>query len=193
MTVLAATYWTSNAELIEDVVGLGYIRPEDLVLDPTYGRGTWWKNYTPANFVSHVNDFDFRHMPYEDDAFDVVAYDPPYVCIGGRTTSGIPEFHERYGLTDAPRSPFDLQQLINGGLDECARVTRRIVLVKCQDYISSGKLWPGTFETYAYAVDCLGLTLVDRFVHLTHPRPQPQRDRQVHARNNTSTLFVFKK
>lgn len=191
--ILAANNWTSNAELIADVARLGYIRDDDSVLDPTFGLGTWWKRYQPAHLAIPVfPEFDFRDMPYKDDMFDVVAYDPPYVCIGGRTTTGIPEFHERYGLTETPRSPFGLQMYINEGLDECWRVARRHVFVKCQSYISSGKLWPGEFKTYEHAMS-LGLVLEDRFVHVTHPRPQPHRDRQVHARNNTSTLFIFRK
>lgn len=194
MTVLAASYWKSNAELIEACVRLDYLRVNDRVLDPTFGKGTWWNAYMPAYLDAPCDGaWDFRNMTrYREGEFDVVAYDPPYVSVGGRKTTGLPEMHERYGLTDAPTSPEKLQELIDDGLHECARVTRRHVLVKCQDYISSGKFWPGTFNTYNCALEC-GLILEDRFVHLTHPRPQPPRDRQVHARNNLSTLFVFRK
>lgn len=193
--VLAAQHWTSNAELILDLHELCYLRDDDEVLDPTYGKGTWWKLWSPRNLAHHdlaLDGVDFRDLPYVDNRFDVVAFDPPYVSVGGRTTSGIPEMLERYGLVGAPTSPAGVQTLINAGLTECARVARRHVLVKCQDYISSGKFFDGTFQTRDRALE-LGLVLQDRFVHLTHPRPQPRRDRQVHARNNLSTMFVFSK
>lgn len=196
--VLAATHWKSNADLILDVVELGYLRYEDHVLDPTYGKGTWWKKWYPKLLTFHTPrvvgaSIDFRDMSrYADDTFDVVAFDPPYVSVGGRKTTGIADMHDAYGLTDAPTSPWGVQHLINDGLRECNRVAKRVVLVKCQDYISSGKFWPGSFYTQRFACDVLGMEVLDRFVHVTHPRPQPPRAKQHHARNNLSVLFVFK-
>jgi tRNA G10 N-methylase Trm11 len=198
MIVLAANRWVGNAELIEDCARLGYLHKEWLTLDPTYGRGVWWKNWRPDNLVTHdlhtLDDVDFRDLPEPDSHFDAVAYDPPYVCVGGRTTTGIPDMHDRFGLTAAPRTPADLQELINAGLDEMYRVLKPkgFLLTKCQDYISSGKLWIGTHHTLTHALG-LGFTLFDRLEHIGNPRPQPPRPRQVHARRNLSTLFVFRK
>lgn len=200
--VLAANNWPNNAELIADVFRLGYIELGDDVLDATYGRGLWWKVYRPGFLVT--NDivqgradcnYDFRHLPEEwANRFDVVAYDPPYVCVGGRETTGIPDLHDRYGLTDAPKNPRALQALMDLGLLEMKRVTRPggLILMKCQDYISSGKLWPGTYYSQRQAVT-LGLEVVDRFEHIGHARPQPPGRKQVHARRNLSTLFVLRK
>lgn len=194
MTVLAANTWRTNAELIADVAKL-YLSRDDVIFDATYGEGVWWKVWKPHLLIKNKNNHDFRHMPsFGDGCFDVVAFDPPYVCVGGRRTTGIPEMHERYGLTDAPTSPRTLQWLIDDGLTECARVLKPkgYLLCKVQDYISSGKLWPGTHHTLTHALS-IGLTLVDRFEHIGNPRPQPSRRRQVHARRNLSTLLVFRK
>jgi DNA modification methylase len=139
--------------------------------------------------------WDFRQMPKEwDRRFDVVAYDPPYVSAGGRKTTTIPSMHQAYGMDDAPTTPALLQDLINDGLLECRRVTRPggLILVKCQDYISSGKLWSGTFRTH-FAANAMRLKLIDRFEHLGGVRPQPSGRRVMHARRNLSTLFVFQK
>lgn len=195
--VLAATRWPSNAELIADCARLGYLKDTDHVLDPTFEKGVWWKAWRPERLTTHCNHedgSDFRHLPYGDETFDAVAYDPPYVCVGGRTTTGIPEFHERFGLTEAPRTPWGLQALINEGLTEMHRVVKPagIVLVKCQDYITSGKLWLGTHHTLTHALH-LGFEVVDRMEMVTSPRPQPPGRRQVHARRNLSTLFVLRK
>lgn len=205
VTVLAATHWKSNAELIRDCFKLGYLKTTDRILDPTWGRGTWWHSWSPVVAMMILSDqetsaaycegHDFRKMSFPDNYFDAVAFDPPYVSVGGRTTTGIVDMHDHYGLTDAPTSPKGVQDQIDAGLLECTRVLkpRGHLLVKCQPYISSGKYFAGDLKTAGYAIGVCDLILVDRFIHLTHPRPQPQRDRQVHARNNWSTLFIFQK
>lgn len=195
--VLAAHNWTTNGHLIADCHRLGYLRDDDHILDPTYEKGTWWKVWRPEKLTWHNRDLDgtdFRALPYPDGAFDAIAYDPPYVCVGGRTTTGIPEMHNAYGMEDAPRTPALLQQLINDGLTEMFRLVKPngIVLVKCQDYISSGRLWVGTHHTLTHAI-ALGFEPVDRMEHYGGVRPQPPGRRQVHARRNLSTLFVLAK
>jgi tRNA G10 N-methylase Trm11 len=197
MTILAANTWPTNAELIEDVARL-HLGDVQIMVDPTYGRGVWWKKWRPPMLVSHdlaIDGVDFRELPHPSEHFDAAAFDPPYVSIGGRATSQMREMYERFGLLDAPRSPEDLQGLINSGLVEVRRVTRRggLILVKCQDYISSGKLWAGTHRTLKFA-ESIGLELVDRFEHVAkRPRPQPSGRRQVHARRNLSTLLVLRR
>lgn len=121
-------------------------------------------------------------------------------CRGGRGTTNFDSMNEHYGLIDAPRTPALLQILINEGMDECYRILKPartkkaggVMLVKTMDAISGGDLAPSTFNTYNHAVQVLGMTLVDRFLHITKPRPQDDRP-QGHARNNVSTLFVFRK
>lgn len=195
--VLAATPWNSNAELIADCARLGYLRSDWLTLDPTYGKGTWWNVWRPLQLWTHDladDGVDFRSLPYSDASFDAVAFDPPYVCVGGRATSTLPGFHQRYGLTDAPRTPAGVQELIDDGLTDAHRVVKPggHVLVKCQDYIWSGRLWLGTHRTLTHALG-LGFEVVDRLEHLSGVRPQPPGRRQVHARRNLSTLFVLRR
>ncbi len=194
--ILAANTWPTNAELIADAATL-HINPNAKVLDVTYGQGVWWKRYRPADLTIHdltVDGVDFRALPEPDATFDVVAFDPPYVSVGGRQTTTMPGFHARYGLTLAPTSPAGVQADIDAGLAEVRRVLRRrgLALVKCQDYISSGRLWPGTHLTLTSAFS-VGFELVDRFEHIGSPRPQPPGRRQVHARRNLSTLLVLRR
>lgn len=194
--VLAASKWRTNAELIVDVVRLGHIGATDVVLDPTYGRGVWWKAWRPDHLVTHdivLDGVDFRHLPEPADLFDVVAFDPPYVSVGGRATTTIPDMHHRFGLTDAPHTPAGVQEQINDGLSEALRVLRPrgICLVKCKDYVSSGRLWLGTHHTVAHALS-IGFEPVDKLEHIGSPGPQPTGRRVVHARRNLSTLFVLR-
>lgn len=216
--VLAADYWGSNSELISQMVQLKYLHRDWLILDPTYGKGLWWKKFTPHNLIFHdirIDGVDFTDLPYLDDQFDAVVFDPPYVSKGGRKTKnpGMMRHQEAYGLGDAPRTPALLQDLIDAGLEECSRVLRPVrrsapkgyLFVRCQDYISGGKFWPGTYYTHRKA-ESLGLEQVDRIEYLVKsPRPQPTRtrldrstgkrvrSRQQHARRNISTLLVYRK
>lgn len=194
--VRAAHTWTSNAELLADVAEL-YIPAGAKVLDPTYGRGTWWKLFRPEHLTTHdirLDGVDFRALPEADATFDVVAYDPPYIAPGGRKTSTIDEFNDRFGLhVDMPRTPMELRCYIAAGLKECARVTKPKgkILMKCMDYVSSNKLFPGTHYAIEDALE-MGLDYIDRFEHV-RPRlgVQPNHARQLHARRNLSTLLVF--
>lgn len=195
--VMAATRWKTNGYLLADCRRLGYLKDSDFTLDPTYGRGRWWTVWRPEVLVAHdirEDGVDFTELPYLDGTFDAVTFDPPYVSVGGRRTTGLSDFHDRYGLEDAPKSPADLQHLIDRGLGEMFRVVKPggIVLVKCQDYVSSGRLWLGTHWTLTTAMD-LGFVIVDRLEHIGAPRPQPPGRRQVHARRNLSTLFVLRR
>lgn len=219
MTVLAANTWHTNADLIADVAKL-YLRSDMAILDPTYGRGLWWTKWHPDNLwvsdrasIEELKCSNHAHRPSwirncahgldftevstwaRSDFFDAVAFDPPYVSTGGRDTTTMPDFAARYGLTDAPRTPKDLQEQTDQGLASirAVLVPGGILLVKCQDYISSGKMFPGTHHTLSAALS-LGYTLVDRLEHIARkPRPQPPGRRQVHARRNLSTMLVFRK
>lgn len=195
--VLAATAWKTNAEMIEAVAQLGYIDRESLTLDPTHGRGTWWKTWEPDNLVAsdldpakspHGRSIDFTDLPWADGLFDVVAFDPPYK-LNGTPTDAI---DERYGV-HVVRSWQDRHTLIRDGITECARVlkTGGRLLLKCQDQVCSGQVRWQTDEFTAHAAT-VGLRKIDRLEYLAY-RPQPAGRSQIHARRNYSTLLVFEK
>lgn len=205
--VLAAGMWPTNGHLIEDMARLGYLRPKWRTLDPTYGRGIWWQRWRPDGLVAHDIDpaksptgqsVDFMDLPYGDGTFDAVAFDPPYMAPGGRKTTSTTDFNDRFGLHSTPARPDSNQVQIDAGLAECHRVVRRggIVLVKCMDYINGGAFWAGTHHTLMHALS-LGFRIEDRIEHVGRPGPQPATNldgsprRQLHARRNLSTLFVF--
>jgi hypothetical protein len=205
--ILAATYFKTNAEIIQACVTLGFLNRDMKVLDPTYGNGLWWTLWKPRRLVKHdltLDGVDFRNQPHRDNSFDAAAYDPPYVSVGGRETSRIKAMYEAYGLLGAPVSPRLLQILINDGLKEMWRLVKPqgYVLVKCQDYVSSGKLHSGTFHTEFVARD-LGFEIVEKFIHVKKSGgPQPGNrtrksesgervaSKQQHARHNASVLIV---
>lgn len=193
--VLAATAWPTNAHLIEDCARLGYLREEWFTLDPTYGRGKWWTRWRPNVLLAHDIDpakaphgaFDFRDLPYTDNTFSVVAFDPPYKLNGTPTGADEP-----YGVhVVATRD--ERHRLILDGVTECSRVLKPggMLLVKCQDQVNSGRVQWQTDLVTRHA-EGLGLDKVDA-LHLLAYRPQPAGRRQVHARRNYSTLLVFRR
>jgi hypothetical protein len=189
----------SNGVLIGRVAQLGYLGgPDDLVLDVTPGRGLWWTRYRPTNLVA--GEGDFRHRAEADDSVPVVCFDPPYISTGSRDTSTVDDLYDRYGLGEA-KGWRAIRQLIDDGLAECARILQPggYLLVKCMDYVESGrKVW-NTFHVFNTA-DVLGLRLVDRCSHvagkggpqtLTNLDGSPRE--QKHFREVSSMLLVFTK
>jgi SAM-dependent methyltransferase len=190
MTVLAAQPWRTNAELIADCARLGYLQTHWRTLDPTFGRGGFWKKWRPAELVVHdmkLDGVDFTDLPHGDASFDAVVFDPPYKLNGTPTRS----VDERYGV-DVVDTREARHDLIRAGIDECARVLRPggWLLVKCQDQVNGGKVRWQTREFADHAELKHGMRLVD-MLHRLGYRPQPAGRRQVHARRNYSTLLVF--
>lgn len=204
--ILAAHQWRNNSALIDDARALGYIGSR--VLDPTYGRGNWWKKWQPDELVKHdlkLDGVDFRDLP-DEGLFDTVAFDPPYIPQGGRDTStlGAPCHHDdfkrtksnfldSYGLRHGPKTTAELRTLVNDGMTSFTAVLRQrgTLLVKCMSYVNGGA-WRAMPRWIANDAEALGYVQIDEFVHLRTPGPQPIRDFQRTARRNYSMLMVFR-
>lgn len=199
---IVSVFQGNNAELIAHCVRPLWIDDNAFVCDATWGKGSWWTRWMPTHFVAHdlftLDGVDFRNMPEPDGTFDVVAFDPPYVAPGGRASSTIKEMHQRYGMDQAPRTPDELFDVIAAGIRECVRVLAPggRLLVKCMDYVSSGRFQGGHHNVVGHAL-AEGLEQVDEFVHYTGTGPQPTVNldgtprRQVHSRRAHSFLCVF--
>jgi hypothetical protein len=204
--IKAADTWRTNGDLIADVAEL-WFPAGPAIADLTYGLGNWWSVYNPitSNGELYTNDLDptcatdehtdFRHLAgWADDEFDVVAFDPPYVSVGGRKTSTIKDHHQRYGMDQTPTTPLKLWlELIVPGLIEATRICKPggLILFKTMNYISSGNYQNQLGWSYSAAAG-MGLQLEDQFILVGQPGRQSQTT-QVHARNNYSVLLVFRK
>lgn len=200
-----ATAWRNNGELITDAFKLLFVNglwcESDLVLDVTYGDGKWWTEFQPERFValSRRNDpgFDFADTGLLTGSARVVAFDPPYVCKGGRETSTILDMDDAYGLIDAPLTPAALLTMNTGGLSEAMRLATHAVLLKSMDFVSGGELQCHTRLLEAYA-ESKGWVVFERLVHLpTGGRPQPALSpsgkprRELRGRQRPSTLSIL--
>lgn len=201
MTILAATSWPSNADLILDVKALGYFDHAGINMDVTYGRGKWWNKFTPTPLIKHdkhngpaKDGVDFRKLPETDASVTLVAFDPPYVSRGGRDTSPtMTDFNNRYGIDTAPATPAMMMKEIREGMTEINRVLEPggTVLQKGCDYISSGRLVLAIHDAMCHGLS-LGWTVSEQLTHVGTVRAQPSGRRVVHARHNCSTLLVWR-
>ena len=193
MTVVPAVHaWPTNGHLIADVAR---IYEFGRTLDATYGRGRFWTQYRPDDLTTNDlssdadHHFDFRQLPWPAGEFDTVVFDPPYKLNG---TPVLGDFDARYGLS-VPRRWQDRMEMILAGAVECGRVASRLLLVKVQDQVVSGRV---VWQTLA-VVDALephGWNLTDRFDLLGGSRPQPMKGRrQRHAHGRPSSLLVFQR
>lgn len=186
--LLSSVVHGSNADLIAAVAPL-YLT--GTVLDTTYGRGMWWRRHRPAQLVAHDIDLDgvdFRDLPHPDASFDTVCFDPPYVPRHG-SNHQIPardvDFRSRFGLTE-PRTERQLRALIDDGLTECARVARRWLLVKCNDYCNGRQFKLGHVLVLATA-EQIGWRCHDLLIHAAGTGPgggqilEPKRARRAHS------------
>jgi hypothetical protein len=90
--VLAVDLWHSNAHLIADVARLGYLRREYPTLDPTYGKGVFWRIWKPDVLVTHdikLDGVDVRRLKdhHKKGEFPQVVFDPPYKLNGTRRST----------------------------------------------------------------------------------------------------------
>jgi len=182
----------TNAELIATVAPL-YLT--GAVLDVTYGTGGWWKEYQPHPFTAHdlnTDGVDFRALPEDDNSYDAVCFDPPYIPQGGDNHMATGDWGTRYGLTRSlPQS--ELDDMFTEGMAEAARVTREWVLIKCTDYTSSAILTVGSVKVVNLAT-ALGLVTWDLIVHHTGPGPGGHNIFTVRrCRRHHSYLVVFRK
>jgi len=196
--VLAVSAARNNAELIAQLAGdpLHYLEQSWRVLDPTFGRGRFWRLFHPDELVAHDLDpakapdgpADFRRLPYPDESFDAVVLDGPYKLNGaaGSHASDID-----YGVA-SKATVEERHRLICDGITEAARLVRPawrvrvdrgrteprggIVLVKCQDQVNAGAIRWQTRE-FADHAESVGLELVDALL-LTGYRAQPDRTRK---------------
>lgn len=117
------------------------------IVDLTPGEKLgFWKGIKGLDVTYSTHNY--LHLPYKDDEWDAVCFDPAFVPIGGRNTDSVEAqaMMERYGLFDVPRTVAALETDMLRGLSEAIRVVQPggYVIQKCQQAVVSGKLldWP---------------------------------------------------
>jgi hypothetical protein len=187
--ILPSVFQGTNADLIAAIAPY-YLTGS--VCDLTYGEGNWWTRYQPDPFTAHdkykLDGVDFTALPEPDNTYDTVCFDPPYIPQGG--TDHAPDFVDRFGLVQRPQ--LELWDMIAAGINEAARVTRDVVLIKCMDFVNSGRFHAWSIDV-AMEARRAGLDVHDIIIHHTGSGPgghnifDPKR-----ARRHHSYLLIFR-
>lgn len=193
-SVIAGT----NADLIRRVGPL-YLAGAGMVVDVTYGRGTWWQQWRPDDLRAHdlaTDGVDFRSLPYPDGCAAAVTFDPPYLpsSANGTGTSTVPEFRERFGLTaGGPSSRDAVADLMRAGVAECARILEPsgFLLVKACDYVEGAELVPALAVVFA-AIDAVPMLRVwDVICHASNGGPGGWRTGETVHRSRRAHSYLI--
>jgi DNA methylase len=208
--VVVSAHVGGNAEVFSKILRL-HVPKGAKIADITWGRGVFWKHVPPGDYDVHASDLktgtDCCQLPYANDEFDCVVFDPPYMeGFFRRATRQLPglgthaAFRTAYSsgrITDVegPKWHAAVVDLYQQGGREAARVLKRngIFIVKCQDEVSANRQWLTHVEIInGYAA--LGFYARDLFVVVRPNQPGVSRLlKQVHARKNHSYFLVFQK
>ena len=185
----------TNADLIVDLVTLGYLHDGLSVLDLTYGKGRFWSKYRPPKLVTNDLDVDCatdHHLDFRDpppdhlrDVFAVVVCDPPYGLRGTVNDTngdyGLGEYlpvGERHWMMDVGLT-FSMFYAKPGGL----------IVYKCQEQTCNGRKYPQPYMVYDWAMR-EGLEYESTFhVHSHRPQPAGRGQKLIHQNYSSALLF----
>lgn len=208
-----------NSGLIQDVARL-YIPDGANVLDMTLGKGAFWtateidrfnlygmdiKEYTPEELevysewgIRRVFQDNFKSTRFAPHQFDVVVFDPPYRSGGSTSHAGMVENYGLKHLDSDAKSKHGNRDIVWGlyeeGMFEAFRllVPRGLMMVKCQDFVESGRQHWFHIEIYEMA-KAMGMRVKDLFTLTQTRTPLMRHKSQRHSRRNVSFLWVFQK
>lgn len=200
-----------NNDIISSALSL-YSKEGEKILDVTFGQGAFWHKIDLTKYIvigsdiltreeaerihkkfSDVTFFwetDFRCLPFSNNSFDHVFFDPPYVHNPGKKFGS-----KTYRNLETTKGFYhkDIMDLYRLGMREAKRVlrTQGFLYVKCQDEISASKQCWSHIEIFNVAIQELGMYPKDLFVLKQKGQPKIQHKNQKHARKNHSYLWVF--
>jgi hypothetical protein len=180
----------TNADLFPVALGM-YAKPGDKIADVTYGRGVFWRNVPAGLYDLHRSDLetgvDLRRLPYEDDSFDGVVLDPPYLNGGGNAKESLNKCYRNAGNMCHE----NVVALYLGGILEARRVLKRggLLFIKCQPAVADHKQ-KLTHVQIMTVLPMIGFLIEDEFILRQTVVPLMRHTTQQHARKNHSYLLV---
>lgn len=192
-----------NSDLFPDILAL-YVLEGSHVLDMTYGKGVFWKDIDKSKYTLALNDIkeglgnmteDFRCMSFDNEVFDAVILDPPYMHSSKyKSIKKSIDAGYRNNTSDGAGSMESVHSLYTNGIKEARRLLKNkgIFIVKCMDQIESGKQKRAHIWIWQNALDA-GFVDEDLFVLVSLAQPALRWKHQLHARKNHSYFLVFRK
>jgi hypothetical protein len=173
-----------------------------MILDATINEGRFWRG-TTRNIIGLDIEIGFKptvngsnlEMPFADESFDVVIYDPPHIPNQGQDKEK--DFNTRFGLVQ--KSPkengYNFSHLYPVFSKEAYRVLRPqgILLVKIADYVHNHRMQWAHFELMKSAAEA-GFCPCDMIVKIRKgPIVDPRWKVAHHARRQHVFWIVFRK
>ena len=194
---------SNNAEVFSLILNL-YVPAGSKIADVTYGQGAFWKNVNKNIYNIYPSDIktgiDCRSLPYENETYDCIVLDPPYMHTPGGTAhvnhQNFENYYQNNSITNNEKKYHDaVLDLYFKAAKEACRVLKKkgIFIVKCQDEVCANK----QRLTHVELVNELakyGYICEDLFVIIRNNKPGVSRIlKQRHARKNHSYFLVFRK
>jgi len=187
--VILTSHTGNNADLLPYIFEL-YVPDSSKIADVTYGKGVFWNNIDKEKYQLFPSDLqsgiDFTKLPYENNIFDCLILDPPYMHGGQTIKSSINDCYKNKNTSHE-----SVIRLYTGGILEASRVLKKkgIILVKCQDEIESGKQRLSHLELIQI-LEILGFSIEDLFILTQKTIPAMRENYQKIARKNHSYMIV---
>lgn len=189
-------------EILQGITSL-YLDGKPFEVDATFSKGIFYRSgaiqrpircfdITPQSACAERADC--RHLPLEDGTVGSMMIDLPFLATSGASlgTEDGNLMSRRFGVYPNESALYHLYQ---DALLESLRVLKGngILVMKCQDKVSSGKQYMMHCDIYQWATN-LGFVVEDLFVLLARARLVAAWQRaQRHARKYHCYFWVFRK
>lgn len=191
-----------DAELLELMLDFYPRERPEKILDATVNAGRFWRGSSyPVTGLDIDPSFkpdvvaDNREMPFDDESFDVVVYDPPHIPNQGKDRQK--DFNTRFGLVlkSSKENGYNFSHLYPPFAKEAYRVLRPegILLCKIADYIHNHRYQWAHIDLIE-AAKAVGFFPCDCIVKVRKgPIISPRWKNAYHSRRRHCYWLVFRK
>lgn len=199
---LPSVWHGTDAALIDKMLDFYPRKKPTRILDATVNEGRFWKGSTrkivgldiDPKFKPDVVG-DNREMPFNNESFDVIVYDPPHVPNQGKDKKK--DFNDRFGLVlkSPATNGYNFTHLYPPFVAEAFRVLRPegILFCKIADYVHGHRFQWAHVELLK-AAEAVGFTACDCIVKTRKgPIVDPRWKNAHHARRHHCYWLIFRK
>lgn len=198
---LVKSLYHSQSDIITSIVRL--YCPNGIDLDITYSYGSMYTGTgIQPKITSDIAQFknqivaDSRNLPFEDNSFQSVVFDPPFLATTGKSLLKKDSSNKIAKRFTVFPDEISLHKFYKETLKEVHRILDKngILIFKCQDKVSSGKQYLSHIYIINKAVE-IGFYPLDIFIFHNKSRMTPawQTKNQKHARKFHCYFLILKK
>ncbi len=199
---LPSVWEGSDAELLEKMLDFYPHTPHTQILDATVNVGRFWEG-SKRKIIGLDIDPDCKpdvvadntNMPFADESFDVIVYDPPHIPNQGKDNEK--DFTTRFGLVHkaSAKQGYNFNHMYPPFCKEAYRVLKQdgILFSKIADYVHGHRFQWAHIELITAAV-AVGFTACDCIVKVRKgPITDPKWKKAHHARRQHCYWIIFRK